>query len=126
MRHPATVLLFIVCVAAVATALGASGTAGWLGMQPNTGVQDQVDQSESQFHDYSASRQGGETSFIGATISGTDKVFSSFVVIFTLADLLVNMGIPAWAAAMVASPLAWSFGLFVIYMISGRSGVRPR
>lgn len=126
MRHPATVLLFLVCVSAVVVAMGASGTAGWLGVQPETGIQDDVGQSESELRDYGASRQGGDTSFIGATISGADEVMSSFVVIFALADMLVNMGLPAWGAAFLASPLVWSFGLFFIYMFSGRAEVRPR
>jgi len=126
MRHPATILLFIVCVAAVGGAMSASGTAGWLGVQPDTGVQDDVSDSESELKDYSASRQGGDTSFIGATISGTDEVLSSFVVIFALADLLVNAGLPPWGATMIASPLVWAFGLFVIYMFTGRTEVRPR
>lgn len=125
-RHPTTVLLFIVCVAAVATAMIASGTAGWLGMQPDTGVQDDVEESKSELKDYSASRGSSETSFIGATISGTDEVISSFVLIFALADMLINMGLPPWGAVMLASPLTWCFGLFVIYMFTGRSEVRPR
>lgn len=126
MRHPATILLFIVCVSAVAGGMAASGTSDWLGMQPHTGVQDNVDHSRSSMHDYSASRQGGGVSFIGATISGADKTIASFAVIFTLADLLVNMGIPSWGAVMLASPLVWAFGLFIIYMITGRTEVRPR
>ncbi|MBP1987246.1 hypothetical protein [Halolamina salifodinae] len=127
MRHPTTVLLFIVCVAAVAGAMAASGTAGWLGVDdPSVGVEDQVNQSEGELHDYSASRQGGDTSFIGATISGTDEVISSFVVIFALSDMMVNAGLPVWSAVMLSSPLAWCFGLFIIYMFSGRSEVRPR
>ncbi|ELY27915.1 hypothetical protein C499_08727 [Halogeometricum borinquense DSM 11551] len=156
MRHPATILLFIVCVAGVGGAMTASGTADWLGMQPDTGVQDDVAQSKGDLKDYSASRGSSDTSFIGATISGTDEVVSSFVLIYALADMLVNAGLPSatisgtdevvssfvliyaladmlvnaglpsWGAVMIASPLTWSMGLFVIYMFTGRSGVRPR
>lgn len=126
MRHPATILLFLVCVAAVATAMGASGTAAWLGAQPETGIQDNVNHSGSSLHDYKASRQEGSTSFIGATVAGTTKTFSSFMVIFSLAELLINAGLPPWGAALLTSPLIWAFGLFAIYMITGRSDVRPR
>lgn len=126
MRHPATILLFIVCVSAVVGAMGASGTADWLGVNPDTGVEEDLNESESELRDYSASREGSDTSFIGATISGVDEAVSSFVLIFALADLLVNMGLPPWAATFIASPLVWSFGLFMIYMISGRGQVRPR
>jgi len=127
MRHPATVLLFIVCVASAAGALAASGASMWMDVSPSSGVQDDVDEHEETLsEDYTAGRQEGETSFVGATISGVDKVVGSFVLIFVLQDLLMNNGLPGWAATFLASPLAWSFGLFMIYMISGRQNVRPR
>jgi len=126
MRHPTTILLFIVCTGAVSGALAASGTAEWLGYSPNPGVSEDINDSEEELADYSASRDDGDTDFIGATISAVDEVLSAFVVIFALSDLLVNLGLPGWAAAMLASPLAWSFGLFIVYMISGRAEVRPR
>lgn len=126
MRHPATILLFMVCVAAVSTGLAASGVTDWLGMQQETGIQDDVADSRKDLKDFQASRQGKDTSFIGATISATDETISSFIMIFALSDLLVNMGLPGWAAALIASPVVWSLGLFIIYMFSGRAGVRPR
>ena len=126
MRHPATILLFMVCVAGVVGAMNASGVAAWLGVQPETGIEDNVDTREKKLKDYSASRGSSDTSFIGATISGVDETVASFVIVFGLADLLINAGLPAWGAALIASPLTWSFGLFMIYMISGRSQVRPR
>jgi hypothetical protein len=113
-------MVFMVCVAAASSAVVASGLGGELGMTPQTGIQDDVQQSEDKFKEYDASRSGDDTSFIGSVISGVDKTIETYQIIFALPTLLTNMGLPGWLAALIGAPAYFLFGLFVVYMITGR------
>lgn len=114
------VLVIMVCIAAAATAMAASGLTSDIGLSPNTGIQENVNHSQQEYKKYSASRTQGDTSFIGSVIGGVDKAISTFKLVFALYPMLTNIGIPAWLAAFISAPVYFSFGLFILYMITGR------
>lgn len=120
MAQVTKLVVFMVCVAAAATVMQASGLTAELGQQPNPGVQDNVNDSQEDLKQYSASREQGETSFIGSVISGVDKAIDSFKLVFALYPMLKNLGMPSWLAAFISAPVYFSFGLFVLYLITGR------
>jgi hypothetical protein len=127
MRNPVTVVFIVVCVAAFATAMGASGTATWLGVEsPSIGAAEDVDESEENLGQYKASRNKDDVNFIGSVFSAFDTFLGAFVIIKNLQTYLVNAGLPGWAAVFLASPVVWSLGTFAIYFISGRQEVTPR
>lgn len=95
-------------------------------MTPDPGVDGDVDEAEDDLRSYSASREQGETNFIGAVFAATGAFLRSAGVILRLRDVIANLGLPLWAATFAASPAVWALGLLMIYMISGRAEVRPR
>lgn len=120
MAQVSKLMIFMVCLAAAASVMVASGLAAEIGQQPQTGIQEDVDSSNESFKEYSASRSEGATSFIGAVISGVDKTISAFKLIFALPSLLVNLGLPTWLATFISAPIYFSFGMFILYLITGR------
>jgi hypothetical protein len=126
MRHPVTVLFGIVCIVAASAAIAASGAGAWYGFDADPGVGDEVEQSEDDLRTYSATREQGEVNFIGGVFAATGAFLDSAALVVRLRDVLANLGVPLWAATFAASPVVWSLGLLAIYMISGRSEVRPR
>lgn len=120
MTKVTNLMLFMVCLAAAAGAMGASGLTDEVGAAPDPGISEEVNQSEEEFKTYTASRDEGATSFIGAVISGVDKTIDGFKLIFALYPMLVNLGLPEWVAAFISAPLYFLFGLFILYLLTGR------
>lgn len=120
MAQVSKLMIFMVTMVAAATAIGASGLGAWTGLNPQTGAADDVNQSKQELHNYSATRQEGEVNFIGSIFSSAGKVMSSFGMIFTFGSVLQNLGLPPWAVEFVVAPLTFLFGLFFIYLLSGR------
>lgn len=122
MRRPPEIMLFMVFVVAAASAMQASGLASQLGVQPDTGIEKNVEDSKETLKNrsYSANREKGEVNFIGSVFASIDKVVNAFVMVYALYELFVNVGIPGWLAAFLSSPIFLVFGIFMLYMISGR------
>jgi hypothetical protein len=120
MAQATKLLILMVCIGAAATAMSASGLTEELGQSPQTGTQDDINDSEESFRSYSASRGESDTSFIGSIIAGVDKVVRSFQLIFALHPLLTNLGVPGWLATFISAPIYFSFGLYVLYLLTGR------
>lgn len=122
MRRPPELMLFMVFVVATAGAMQASGLAGEMGVQPDTGIEKDVQNSEEELKNrtYSANREKGEVNFIGSVFASVDKVASSFIMVYALYEMLVNAGIPGWLASFASSPVFLMLGMFMIYLISGR------
>lgn len=113
-------MIFMVCLAAAASVMLASGLAAEIGQQPQPGIEDDVEQTEGDFKEYSASREEGSVTFVGAIVSGIDKAISALKLVFALYPMLVNMGFPAWLATFLAAPVYVVFGLFTLHLLTGR------
>ena len=120
MSQATKLMIAMVCIAAAAATFTASGLSGYSGLQPQTGIQDDVEESQKEFRSYSATRQEGEVNFIGSVFSSAGKVMDGFRLLFQLPELAMNSGLPGWAAEFLAAPVVFLFGLFFVYLLSGR------
>jgi len=118
---PALAILVVALVGSFA-ALQASGLFAALGVAPSpgAGVEKHVNQSEGKLRHYSATQQPNRVNFIGAILAGVGKAIHSFSVIFELPVILRNLGIPPWIVTYVMGPLVLLFGLYMVYMLTGR------
>lgn len=120
MAQATKIMIAMVCVAAAAAVMQASGLNHETGLNPDPGIEQDVNQSESELRDYSASRNSGETSFVSGVVSGVGETMSVYKIMFALPTMLQNLGLPAWLAAFFSAPAYFMFGLYTIYLITGR------
>lgn len=122
MRRPPEIMLFIILVVSMAGAMNASGLSQDFGVQPETGIEDEVNDTQEvlQDRDYEANREKGEVNFIGSVFASVDKVVGAFVLVYELKAMMINVGLPGWLATFLASPIFLILGIFMLYMISGR------
>lgn len=128
MRRPPEIMLFMIFVVAAASAMQASGLATEMGVQPDTGIDENVKDSKETLKDrsYTGELKGGRVNFVGLIKGGVVKVIDAFILVYGLYEMLVNVGVPGWVAAFLSSPLFLVVGGFIIHMMTGRRIFRSR
>lgn len=117
MRPIAEVLVFLICLSAAAGALQASGLATAIGVSPNPGIHGAVHDVP---HNASANRQPGQVTFVGAVVGGISTFVSTFAIALLVYPAATNLGLPAWAAALISAPVWALYAMLLVYMMSGR------
>lgn len=114
------VLFFMVCLAAAASVMTASGfnDAVGIGAGPDVGADvqgDVEDLSKDELH-----RSGEEFSFIDGILSGFGTMRRAIEILFALPLVLHSVGVPLWAATFASAPVYLTGAWILIYMVSGR------
>jgi hypothetical protein len=113
-------MMFIVCIGAAAIVMQSSGLATYTGLDPHTGVQDDIKDSKSQYKNYSASTSGSDSGIVGGIFGTMSQAVSSFGLLNQSADLLMNLGLPGWLATFIVAPVPFILGFLLMYLVSGR------
>jgi hypothetical protein len=91
------VFLFILCLSASATMMNGSGMSSVLGVSPDTGIEDDVNntianQSQEEFE----SNRPDVADYLGYAVSGVTYFLDIFVVLGPVESALRNIGFPKW------------------------------
>lgn len=113
------IVLFFVFLNGSAVMLGASGTADYLGINPQPGQDDAVQDARQISEGYDTGGGGGSTlfGFYNTLASPLESVFNT---IFPGAAMMKNVGVPYWMVNFVFAGLALVPGYdLAIYLRSG-------
>lgn len=98
-------MLLVLSFAVSGAIMGGSGFSEEIGVQRATGLQDDVDQLESESSEYRADRGGGSSSYLGFTTTAVGAVIGMFKWSLMLPFVLTNVGFPGWFAYPIAIPI---------------------
>lgn len=115
----AKLLVLMGCVVGATMFMSATGIAGELGGQPNTGVEDDYEDLEESARNLE-SDQRGVSSIIGLAISSVSLGAELFTVGLAAPVVLNNMGIPMPIATALSLPV---YALYVILGLTIMRGV---
>lgn len=118
LKQAPKLVILIASVVAAASAMQASGLTAELGASPSTGVESDVNQSADELEGIAAER-GEADSFIGSVIASMDELSAVTSILVALPILLMNLGLPEWAAALIGFPIPFVVGFFLISVLRG-------
>lgn len=120
MSQATKAMMFIVCIGAAAIVMQASGLAGYTGLDPHTGIQDDINDSKSETRNYSASTAGDDAGLVGGIFGSVGQGIRSFGLLYQASSMLVNLGLPTWLATFIVAPLPFVAMFLFMYLVSGR------
>lgn len=122
MKSAAQLLILVFCLVAASSALSAAGVTDYMNVEsPDTGMDEEVENVSSDYKTFTTTKS--EETYLTDIFmlrSALDSIKDGFSMLFGLPDMLVNMGLPRWAANFMTAPLPIIIGLLFIYMLSGR------
>lgn len=120
-RMSTAVLIFLLLLNGSATMMTASGLAGDIGVNPNPGLNDEMDSIVTDSKDAFNPNSGvGDTLFamFGAAFSAFKLLIQG---VFSAPTMFVNLGFPSWFVIPVFAPMYFVVTLDLIYVATGRS-----
>lgn len=118
-RASSQIVIFLLCLNAVAGVVTASGIGADLGIDPSFGADDKVEQTQQTANDFNPSSGVGATLF--ALFVGVGDFFKSiFTLVFYGPVMLSNIGIPIWMTTFPFAPAAFIVAKDVAYALTGR------
>ena len=115
----ANVLFALVMLNAAALFVGALPVAEDLGVSPQVGGDQAIEDAEQQAEQVDPERSSLD-SFIGAVIEAGDTLDTVFSVITAGPQMLINLGAPQLLVTFISAPLYLFVGLDVLQTISNR------
>lgn len=119
MRASTKVLIFLIFLNSAAGVVGASGLGNDMGISPNPGNPEAVQQANETANSTSASSGFGSTLF--GVYSAITQTYESFVnALFAGPIMFKSLGAPGWLVDFVFAPAYIVAAADIIYAISGR------
>lgn len=120
MRKSISIVIFLVLMNSTAGFLAASGVAADLGISPQPGGGQQVDNVNSELENVNPGGGAGATLF-GLFTSAATILKDVFVMVTVGGPLmLANLGVPAFVIGLVFAPMYIIVGADLIYVYTGR------
>ena len=107
---------YVVALAALVgavTIMQGAGIAGELGVSPETGIENDIENVQEQLSNQVDSDQRGVGSIIGLAISAVSLSFSMVELVILFPAVLNNLGVPLWLAIPASFPV-YVIGMFFI------------
>lgn len=120
MRKTTKIVVFLIMLHAGAALLAASGVAADMGIQPEPGGEDTVNETQEDAKNVDAEQGAFDTLFALYT-SVTSSISGVLNAAFALERMLGNLGVPIYITAFLAAPIPIIVGLDIVYLLTGRS-----
>ncbi len=118
-RASSQIVIFLLCLNAVAGLVTASGIGADLDIDPSLGADDKVEQTNQEANDFDPSSGLGSTLFALFVDIG-DLFGSIFTLVFYGPVMLSNIGIPIWLTTFPFAPAAFIVAKDIAYALTGR------
>lgn len=120
MRKTTQVVLFLVCLNAAAGAIQVSGVDSQIGMAPEPGGDEHLEEANESATQFSPGNSGEGTLF--GALTGIASALGNVFVLATVGGplMFLNLGFPVWAVTFLFSPMYIIAALDIMYAISGR------
>lgn len=119
MRYSTRVVVFLIFLNAAAGALVASGVAGDMGIAPNPGGDQALEQANDSVSQVEPGGGPVDTLF-GLYASVADTLSAVFGVVFAGPAMIAALGVPGWITGFVFAPMYLLVGIDIIYILTQR------
>lgn len=113
------VVIFLVVLNSAAGAFDASGVANDWGVQPNPGMNEEIEELNNAMSNINPSSGIGGTLFaLYTSVTSTFEIVLNFI--FYGPIMFQNLGVPGWLTGLVFAPQYILAGTGIVYALTGR------
>lgn len=118
MRKSTRVAIFLLILSSSATAFEASGVAEDWGVEPETGMSDQIAELEAAMAQINPSNLGSTLFGMYTSVTKVIQIVFNFVLYGPI--MFMNLGVPGWLVSLVFAPQYLFVGADIAYTLTGR------
>jgi len=110
----ANILMFLVFLNGAAALMGAAGVTDAMGVQPEVGGDETINQAQENSQNVSAGADAVQTTFIGNVVEAAKTAGKVFSVVYAGPQMISNLGVPTWLTAFIFGPMYFVVALDVL------------